>query len=184
MWQQPQLGTPSEPAQQRPPFGQLSALLLLDRMVRLRPQPASLLDVGCGTGDLLRLALRFFPGTPMTGVDPAPWLLEQASVNARHARFLRGAHSALPLPPACVEMVTCRQQDPAERWVVDLEECRRVLAPNGLLGLAGIATPSPSELVAYGFAIADTQFVPATEREPGVNVVIARSVGYLPSSML
>ncbi|MEV0271483.1 class I SAM-dependent methyltransferase [Hamadaea sp. NPDC050747] len=184
MWQHRQLGIPPAPAPQRPPFGQLSALLLLDRLVRLRPQPWSLLDVGCGSGELLRLALRFFPGTAMAGVDPAPWLLEQAAVNAQHARLLRGMHSALPLPSASAEIVTCRQHDPAERWVVDLEEARRVLTSDGLLGMAGRATPSPGELVAYGFAIADTQFVPATDSDPGFSVVIARWVGYSPTSVL
>jgi trans-aconitate methyltransferase len=68
--------------QRRPPFDQLSALLLMDRLVLVRPQPASLLDVGCGTGLLLRLALRFFPGTRMTGADPSAHMLGAAVANA------------------------------------------------------------------------------------------------------
>jgi len=71
-------------------------MLLLDRLARIRSQPASMLDIGCGTGHLLRLALRFFPGTPMTGVNPAPWALPQAAANARHARFVHGGPHALP----------------------------------------------------------------------------------------
>lgn len=185
MWQHPQLGMPSKmDGQLRPPFEQLSALLLLDRLARFRSQPASLLDIGCGTGHLLRLALRFFPGTPMIGVDPAPWLLPEAAANARHARFLHGMPHALPLPPACVDVATCRQRVPSDRWELDLDEARRVLAPGGLLGLAGVATPSPGHLVAYGFAVADTQFLPATADEPGISVVIARTVGYPPRSVL
>lgn len=166
--------------QQRPPFEQLSALLLLDRLVRVaRPQPSSLLDVGCGKGLLLRLALRFFPGTRMTGVDPQAALLAAASDNARHAVFLRATPHALPLPAATVDVVTCRQHTPSSRWDLDLGEVRRVLVPGGLFGVAGVAAPvTPAGLAAAGFATVDTQFLPAAADQPGITVLIARVVPY------
>jgi hypothetical protein len=41
------------------------------------PHPASVLDVGCGTGALLRtLADRLSAGVALSGVDPAPAMLE------------------------------------------------------------------------------------------------------------
>lgn len=117
-------------------------------------------------------------------MDSAPWLLAHASANVHGARFLHGAPPNLPLPAASMEMATCRQHTPNERPMVDLGEARRVLAPGGLLGLAGVVTSSPGELVAYGFAIADTQFLPATEQEPSLTVVIARLVDQLPGRVL
>lgn len=120
----------------------------------------------------------------MTGVDEDVRVLPEAAANARHARFVRGMPTALPMPTAGVEVVTCRQRTPSAAWPVELPELRRVIAPGGLLGLAGIATPSPGTLVAYGFAIVDTQFVPATPTEPGFSVLLARAVGYPPNSLL
>jgi ubiquinone/menaquinone biosynthesis C-methylase UbiE len=41
-------------------------------------EPRSILDVGCGTGRLLRTASQRFPGAHLEGVDAAPQMVEQA----------------------------------------------------------------------------------------------------------
>ena len=45
---------------------------------RLVPEPAHILDVGCGTGGFLRLAAQRFPAARLTGVDPSEKMLEHA----------------------------------------------------------------------------------------------------------
>ena len=53
---------------------------------RLAPQPGELvLDVGCGTGYLLREIVRRFPGVEGAGLDLTPAMIEQARGNAASA---------------------------------------------------------------------------------------------------
>ncbi len=64
-------------------------------------------DVGCGTGNAALLAAA--RGARVTGVDPAPRLLEIAAAEAAarglDATFLPGEAAALPLPDASADVV-------------------------------------------------------------------------------
>src|SRR5689334_24983674 len=51
---------------------------LLDLAASQAPEPASILDVGYGTGRLLRTASLRFPTARLEGVDAAPHMVEQA----------------------------------------------------------------------------------------------------------
>ena len=51
---------------------------LLDLAAAEVPRPSSILDVGCGTGKLLRATADRFPGARLEGVDAAPQMVRTA----------------------------------------------------------------------------------------------------------
>jgi ubiquinone/menaquinone biosynthesis C-methylase UbiE len=55
---------------------------VLDMAEQEVPRPGAILDVGCGTGRLLRSASARFPGAELSGVDPAPEMVRQAQLRA------------------------------------------------------------------------------------------------------
>ena len=94
------------------------------------------LDLACGTGDLALLASA--AGADVTAVDITPRMIALARVKARdrgaRVRFLVGDMTSLPLPDACVDVVTTGY---GLRNVPDLDaalrEIHRVLKPGGRL---------------------------------------------------
>src|SRR5713226_6941981 len=65
-------------------------------------QPVSVLDVGCGTGKLLRRANTYWPEAQLIGVDPANGMIEMAKRLTPNATFFTGMAEALPLQDASV----------------------------------------------------------------------------------
>src|SRR5690349_41424 len=65
-------------------------------------RPASLLDIGCGTGNLLAAAAPLFPGARLVGIDPSVALLRRARERAElaGAELLDGAVERLPFAEA------------------------------------------------------------------------------------
>lgn len=104
-----------------------------------RPRPGDyLVDVGCGTGTAALLAAQ--PGVMVTGVDPAPRLLEIARTTAAErdleVSFVRGDAAAMPLPDGSADVLVSVfgvifASDP----VAAAAELRRVLAPTGRIVL-------------------------------------------------
>jgi ubiquinone/menaquinone biosynthesis C-methylase UbiE len=107
------------------------------------PAPRRILDVGCGTGYLLRqLAVRVPAAAELAGIDAAPAMIETAREMARAAardgrlRFTEGAAEQLPYPGEAFDLVVSTTS--FDHWAdqqAGLTECARVLAPAGHLVL-------------------------------------------------
>ncbi len=101
------------------------------------------LDVGCGTGNLLRTTGRTHPAVELTGLDPDEKALARARRKARRAgvavRLDRGFAQELPYPDGSFDRVfsslMLHHLDSGSKDAL-LAEVRRVLRPDGVLVLA------------------------------------------------
>jgi SAM-dependent methyltransferase len=101
------------------------------------------LDVGCGTGNLLRSTGKQHRGAELVGLDPDPKALARAGRKARRAglaiRLDRGFAQELPYPDGSFDRVfsslMLHHLDSPTKDTL-LTEIRRVLRPDGLLILA------------------------------------------------
>jgi ubiquinone/menaquinone biosynthesis C-methylase UbiE len=104
--------------------------------------PKFILDVGCGTGRLLRRAAAVWPDAQMVGVDAAAGMIESAGKLAPTITFYRGVAEALPLADATVDLVfsalSLHHWEDAQTGV---GEVQRVLRRQGLFCLADISMP-------------------------------------------
>lgn len=109
----------------------------IEAALRAGPAPAGpWLDVGCGTGGLLRHLAAAFPAQALHGVEYNPAAARRAAAKSG-AAVTAGDAAALPFSPACFAAVT--SLDVLCHAAVDearaLAEMRRVLLPGGLLVL-------------------------------------------------
>ena len=113
---------------------------VLDIVSSLRPQLDRLLDVGCGTGALLREAARRFPAGELYGVDPAPEMVriaQKAASSDSRLHFLEAPAQSLPFPDAHFDVVLSTVS--FHHWgdqSQGLAEASRVLVPGGTFVLA------------------------------------------------
>ncbi|HVH63073.1 MAG TPA: class I SAM-dependent methyltransferase, partial [Candidatus Dormibacteraeota bacterium] len=70
-------------------------------------EPARILDVGCGTGRLLKATAEQFPNATLEGVDAAEGMVEQArSTNSSdRIKFQQATAERLPFPGAQFDLV-------------------------------------------------------------------------------
>ncbi len=115
----------------------------LELAATLVSKPESVLDVGCGTGKLLRQASTVWPQAHLTGVDPAEGMIEIAQRQTPDATFLTGMAEALPLQDASVELALStisfhHWQDQS----AGIREIVRVLRPGGTFILVDFSFPT------------------------------------------
>src|SRR5579863_575518 len=106
------------------------------------PLPTSFLDIGCGTGRLLRAAGARWPEAQLLGVDPAQGMVEIARQLTPHATITRGLAESLPLPDASVDLAVSTMS--FHHWHDHTAAARqivRVLRPHGHFLLADFAPP-------------------------------------------
>lgn len=102
-------------------------------------------DIGCGTGNLLVALGRRRPGLDLAGLDPDERALARAARRSRRARLTvdwrRGFAQELPYPDSSVDRVfsslMLHHLDDASKDEL-LAEVRRVLCPGGVLVLADL----------------------------------------------
>ncbi len=114
-----------------------------DRVVQLAlsrvPAPRRVLDVGCGTGYLLRrLASRLPRASEFLGVDAAPKMIEVARSASSDDRlnFVQGTAERLPADEGAYDLVVSTTS--FDHWTdqaAGIRECARALAPGGTLVL-------------------------------------------------
>jgi ubiquinone/menaquinone biosynthesis C-methylase UbiE len=111
-------------------------------LVESEANPESILDVGCGTGRLLRKAGERWPSSRLIGIDPAGGMIEEARLLMPNATFYVSMAESLPLPDASVDLAFSTAS--FHHWrdkVQGVREVRRVLRPGGRFLLADIWPP-------------------------------------------
>ncbi len=111
---------------------------LRETLSRLEFQPGeSLLDVGCGTGLLLKALSDSVTDAQLSGADPSPEMLEVASERLGEMVLLKQSHAEnLPFSDETFDVVVSTSAFHYFRNPLGgLEEMARVLRPNGRLVL-------------------------------------------------
>ncbi len=139
--------------------------------------PARVLDVGCGTGRLLRKAARQWPTAELIGVDPAEGMIEIARRLTPSARLLPGSGEGIPVSDAVVDVAFStisfhHWQDQA----AGVREVRRVLRPRGLFCLADGALPSLATRLIRHTRIHTSDEIKALFLRAGLSVRLQRRI--------
>jgi SAM-dependent methyltransferase len=109
---------------------------LRETLVRLSLRPEDrLLDVGCGTGALLRELSRSHPAAKLAGVDPVPEMLAVARRRlSPEVELLEGCAERLPFAGERFDViVSCNMFHYLRQPAAALAEMGRVLRPGGRL---------------------------------------------------
>jgi SAM-dependent methyltransferase len=104
--------------------------------------PTAILDVGCGSGRLLRAAHVRWPSARLVGVDPSSGMIEIGRTLTPAELHITGAES-LPLPDSSIDLAFSTIA--FHHWVdpaAGLREVARVLRPNGRFVLADNVGPA------------------------------------------
>jgi ubiquinone/menaquinone biosynthesis C-methylase UbiE len=115
--------------------------------LRLQPQARRVLDVGCGTGRLLRRARPCYPAAELIGVDLA-WQMVAAATTVTPTRlavgYVHGRAERLPFAHETFDLIFATLS--LRHWTdlsAGIAEIGRVLTPAGVLVLADVFPSSP-----------------------------------------
>ena len=162
------------------------------------PAESRVLEIGCGTGAVVRRIAERFDGAEVIGIDPSPVFVEQARRLARgvgRVSFIVGDGRELPFEDGAFDAVVCHTSlchIPGPERV--LEEAARVARPDGQLAVfdgdyatTTVATSPADPLQACADAavstlVYDRYFVRrlgGLVRSAGWEPVRTRSLGYV-----
>jgi ubiquinone/menaquinone biosynthesis C-methylase UbiE len=111
-------------------------------LAKAQSSPEAILDIGCGTGRLLRKAKELWPNAQVVGVDAADKMIEEAKKLFPEAEFYVAMAESLPLPDASVDLAFSTLS--FHHWIDQakgVSEVARVLRPHGRFLLADIVPP-------------------------------------------
>jgi ubiquinone/menaquinone biosynthesis C-methylase UbiE len=111
-------------------------------LAETQSHPNAILDVGCGTGRLLRKAKELWPNARLVGVDAADKMVEKAKQLFPQAEFHVAMAESLPLPDASIDLTFSTLS--FHHWTNQakgVSEVTRVLRPQGRFLLADIMPP-------------------------------------------
>jgi ubiquinone/menaquinone biosynthesis C-methylase UbiE len=114
--------------------------------------PTCILDIGCGTGRLLRRLQARWPSAALVGVDLAEGMVTQARAQTPGATIYLAPAERLPLQDNSVDLVTSTVS--FHHWsdqAQGVREAARVLRPGGLFVLADMS------LAAHGHPLSRTR---------------------------
>ena len=117
----------------------------LQLALQLLPQARRVLDVGCGTGQLLRRVRQYYPTTELVGVDLAGRMVATASAvtpTKLAVRYIHGRAECLPFTDEVFDLVFATLS--LRHWTnpgAGIAKIGRVLTPGGLLVLADVFPP-------------------------------------------
>jgi len=115
---------------------------MLDVAASIVPAPQSILDIGCGTGQLLIKAATRWPSAQLAGVDPAVGMVEVARNQTQGATIYLGQAESLPVGNSSVDIVfssiSFHHWDDQPKA---LREIIRTLRPGGCLCITDISLP-------------------------------------------
>jgi ubiquinone/menaquinone biosynthesis C-methylase UbiE len=106
-------------------------------------EPERVLDVGCGTGKLLRKVRARWPTAQLIGVDATEEMVDVAHRLAPAVTFCVGVAEVLPLPDASVDVALSTYS--FHHWndqAAGVREVARVLRPGGRFFLADVQIPA------------------------------------------
>ena len=112
-------------------------------LVNVKSAPGDILDVGCGTGRLLRKIRERWPYARLIGVDPAEGMVKKARQMMPDSTFIVSPAESIPLPDTSVDLIFSTTS--FHHWSDQLQgirEIRRVLRPGGQFFVADV-TPLP-----------------------------------------
>lgn len=117
-----------------------------------REQTFSLLDLSCGSGDLLAEIKKTYPSATLFGIDASEKLKDIAKQNARTAEIIVGDAHALPYRDNNFDIITCalafhHYHDASQA----AQEIFRVLKPNGELVVFDLAPETTSMQKLWNF---------------------------------
>lgn len=115
-----------------------------DLAVAIAPDARRIVDVGCGTGYLLRALAQGLPdAVDMVGIDAAPGMVGAAVAKTAdpRIRFAVATAERLPLAGGFDLVVSSTSFDHWRDQRAGLSECARVLRPGGRLILCDIFSP-------------------------------------------
>lgn len=114
----------------------------------LKREEISILDLACGTGDLLKFAEEIFPkAKEKVGLDPSGEMLQRAVRRGLKAHFIRGAAEYLPFKDNSFDLITVSfGVRNFENRGKAFEEIFRVLKPDGIFTVLEFAKPDNGDL--------------------------------------